>query len=189
MVTLLNFEDLKILKKIRLQANLTQRELAKRSKTTQSTIAKIEAGKLEPSLKLAKRILNVLSIEPAGKITAKDVMVTKVQYFLPFQPVKEAIEILLEKGFSQAPVIENDRIIGKITESLIISKSTGKDPMLLTVNEIMDEVLPSVPPETTIEQVIFLLKYNPAILVISKGNLLGIITKADIMEYILKDIK
>ena len=186
---MLNIEDLKMLKKLRLQASLTQWQLAKRSNTTQSTIAKIEAGKLEPSLKLAKRILNVLNVEPAGNLKAKDVMVSKVQYFFPSQLVSDAIEIMLEKGFSQGPVIEKNRIIGTITESSIISKSSGRDPTLLTVSDITDEVLPSVPPEDTIEQVIFLLKYNLAILVISKGNLLGIITKADIMEHLLPEIK
>ena len=186
---MLNIEDLKMLKKLRLQANLTQWQLAKRSNTTQSTIAKIEAGKLEPSLKLAKRILNVLNVEPAGNLKAKDVMVSKVQCFFPSQLVSDVIEIMLEKGFSQGPVIEKNRIIGTITESSIISKSSGRDPTLITVSDITDEVLPSVPPEATIEQVIFLLKYNLAILVISKGNLLGIITKADIMEHLLPEIK
>jgi len=187
MVSIFNLEDLKILKKLRLQAHLTQWQLARRSSTTQSTIAKIEAGKLEPSLKLAKRILNVLNVVPAGKIKAKDVMATKVQHFLPSMPVKGAIDVMLEKGFAQAPVIENNRIVGTITESSIISKSLGKDPTSLTVRDVMDEVLPTLPPNAIIEEVIFLLKHNSAILVISIGKLSGIITKADIMQLLFTD--
>ncbi len=182
-----DLEDLKILKKLRLQANLTQRELARKSNTTQSTIAKIEAGKLEPSIKLAKRILDVLNIVPEGKIKAKDVMATDVQSFFPSLPIKDAIDVMFDKGFSQAPVIKDNRIIGTITESSIISKTLGKDPSSLTVSDVMDEVLPTVPPEATIKQVVFLLKYNSAVLVISKGKLSGIITKADLIQHLFPD--
>jgi predicted transcriptional regulator len=182
-----NLEDIKMLKKLRLQANLTQWQLAKKANTTQSTIAKIEAGKLDPSLKLAKRILDVLNVVPSGKIKAKDVMITAVQSFLPSSSLKEAIDVLFEKGFSQAPVIKDKRIVGTISESSIISNTMDKDLSSLTVNDAMDEILPSIPPNANIEPVIFLLKYNPAILVISQGNLSGIITRADIMQYLLVD--
>jgi len=185
MVSMLNFEDLKTLKQLRLQAHLTQWQLAKRSTTTQSTIAKIEAGKLEPSLKLAKRILNVLNVVPEGKIKAKNVMASEVLSFLPSLPIKEAIDVMFDKGFSQVPVIKDNRIIGSITESSIISKILGKDPSSLMVSDVMDEIFPMVPSNAIIEEIFFLLKYNSAILVISKGNLSGIITKADIMQHFL----
>jgi len=185
MISMFNFEDIKILKQLRLQAQLTQWQLAKKSNTTQSTIAKIEAGKLEPSLKLAKRILNVLNVVPEGKIKAKEVMETEVLTFLPSLPIKEAIDVMYDKGFSQVPIIKDLRIIGTVSESSIISKTLGKDPSSLTVSDGMDEVLPTIPPEALIEEVIFLLKYNSAILVLSKGKLSGIVTKADIMQHLL----
>lgn len=185
MVSMFNFEDIKTLKQLRLQAQLTQWQLAKKSNTTQSTIAKIEAGKLEPSLKLAKRILNVLNVVPEGKIKAKEVMASEVLTFLPSLSIKEAIDIMFDKGFSQVPVIKDHLIIGAVSESSIISKILGKDPSSLMVSDVMDEVLPTVPPEGLIEEVIFLLKYNSAVLVLSKGKLSGIVTKADIMQHLL----
>lgn len=180
-----DIEDLKKLKQLRLQARLTQWQLAKKSNTTQSTIAKIEAGKLEPSLKLAKRILNVLNVVPEGKIKAKEVMASDVLTFLPSLSIKEAIDVMFDKGFSQVPVIKDHLIIGTVTESSIISKTLGKDPSSLTVSDVMDEVLPTVPPGALIEEVVFLLKYNFAVLVLSKGKLSGIVTKADIMQHLL----
>ena len=185
MVSMFNFEDIKILKQLRLQAQLTQWQLAKKSNTTQSTIAKIEAGKLDPSLKLAKRILNVLNVVPEGKIKAKEIMETEVLTFLPSLPIKEAIDVMFDKGFSQVPIIKDLRIIGTVSESSIISKTLGKDPSSLTVSDVMDEVLPTVPPGSLIEEVIFLLKYNSGVLVLSKGKLSGIVTKADIMQHLL----
>ena len=185
MVSMFNFEDIKTLKQLRLQAQLTQWQLAKKSNTTQSTIAKIEAGKLEPSLKLAKRILNVLNIAPEGKIKAKEVMETEVLTFLPSLPIKEAIDVMFDKGFSQVPIIKDLRIIGTVSESSIISKTLGKDLSSLTVSDVMDDVLPTVPPGALIEVVIFLLKHNSGVLVLSKGKLSGIVTKADIMQHLL----
>ena len=185
MVSMFNFEDIKTLKQLRLQAQLTQWQLAKKSNTTQSTIAKIEAGKLEPSLKLAKRILNVLNVVPEGKIKVKEVMASEVLTFLPSLSIKEAIDIMFDKGFSQVPVIKDHLIIGAVSESSIISKILSKDPSSLMVSDVMDEVLPTVPPEGLIEEVIFLLKYNSAVLVLSKGKLSGIVTKADIMQHLL----
>ncbi len=97
----------------------------------------------------------------------------------------EAIEIMHEKAFSQVPVIQGKQILGTVTESSIISKTMGKDISKLTVNDVMIEALPILSPDASNEEVFTLLKYHPAILVMSKGNLLGIITRADIMHYLL----
>lgn len=96
-------------------------------------------------------------------------------------------DVMFDKGFSQVPVIKDNRIIGSITESSIISKTLGKDPSSLTVSDVMDDIFPMVPSDAIIEEIFFLLKYNSAVLVLSKGKLLGIITKADIMQHLLPD--
>lgn len=181
-------EDLRMLKKLRLKANLTQRELARRTHTTQSTIAKIEAGKLEPSLKLARRILIVLNDLPKkSRINIKNLMESNVLYFSPSKPLNEAIKKMHEKAFSQVPIIQDNQILGTVTESSIISKSRGKDISTLTVTDVMVNALPILPPDTSNEEIYTLLKYHPAILVVSKGMLLGIITKADILHHLLEN--
>ena len=179
-------EDLKMLKKLRKQGNLTQRELARRADTTQSTIAKIEAGNLEPSLKLARRILKVLNETTKSQVNIKNIMEKHVVSFSPSQLLKEALEIMHEKAFSQVPIIKGTHILGTVTESSIISKSMGKDISTLTVSDVMVEALPILPPDSSNEEIYTLLKYHPAILVVSKGMLLGIITKADIMHHLLE---
>ena len=183
---MLILEDLKMLKKLRLQGNLTQRELARRARTTQSTIAKIESGKLEPSLKLARRILNVLNDSIESRINIKNIMASKVLSFSPSKQLKEAIEIMRNKAFSQVPIIQGTQILGTITESSIILKSQGKDISTLTVSNVMVDALPILSPDTRNEEIYTLLKYHPAILVVSKGMLLGIVTKADIMHHLLE---
>ena len=120
---MLDIDDLKKLKELRLQAGLTQKALAKEANTTQSTIAKIEKGDLAPSIKRAKQILNALKLTTQDMLHAKDIMTTEILSFLPSHPLKDAITQLTNKGFSQAPVIEGDKIIGKITEATVMSKS------------------------------------------------------------------
>jgi len=184
---MLILEDLNMLKTLRLQGNLTQRELARRSETTQSTIAKIEAGKLEPSMNLARRILKVLNYLPKNRVNAANVMKSGVVSFSPSKPLNEAIEIMHEKAFSQVPILEGSQILGTVTESSIISLSIGKDISLLTVSDVMIAAFPILPPGSGNEEIYTLLKYHPAILIASKGMLLGIITKADIMHHLLEN--
>ena len=185
---MLILEDLKMLKTLRLQGNLTQRELARRAETTQSTIAKIEAGKLDPSLKLARRILKVLNDFPKSRVKAENVMKLGVISFLPSKPLNKAIEVMREKAFSQVPVVQGTQILGTVTESSIISKSMGKDISTLTVSDVMIDALPILPPGSSDEEIYTLLKYHNAILVVAKGMLLGIITKADIMHHLLDNL-
>ena len=101
-------------------------------------------------------------------------------------PLNEAIEIMHEKAFSQVPVIQSTQILGTVTESSIISKSMGKDVSTLTVSDVMVDALPILPPDTSNEEIYTLLKHHPAILVVSKGILSGVIRKADLMHHLLE---
>jgi len=56
----------------------------------------------------------------------------------------------------------------------------------LTVSDVMVDLLPMLPPNTSNETLYTLLKHPPAILVVSNGMQLGIITKADIMHHLLE---
>lgn len=51
------------LKKIRKGANLTQKQLAIKCGCERSTIGKIEAGAINPSVRLAKKIAKVLNFD------------------------------------------------------------------------------------------------------------------------------
>ena len=182
---MLILEDLKMLKRLRLQGKLTQRELARRTQTTQSTIAKIEAGKLDPSMQLARRILRVLNDLPKSRMSVKDIMESKVVSFSTSKPLTEAIGVMREKALSQVPVLQGAQILGTVTESSIITKSMGKDVSTLTVSDVMVDTLPILPASSSSEEIYTLLKYHPAILIVSNGMLLGIVTRADIMHHLL----
>ena len=87
------------------------------SGTPRSTITKIKAGKLDPSMKLARRILDVLNDIPKSRVNAENLMETQVVSFSLSTPLKKTIEIMREKAFSQVPVVQGAQILGTITES------------------------------------------------------------------------
>ncbi len=55
-----------IIKKLRIEAGLTQRQLAELARVSQAHVAKIEKGRVDPRLSTVNRILQVLT-EGEGK--------------------------------------------------------------------------------------------------------------------------
>lgn len=60
---------------LRRKREMTQAELAKKSKLSQSTIAQIENGKKDPSMDAVKRLAGALGVHPAILFTENDVHV------------------------------------------------------------------------------------------------------------------
>ncbi|MEM4504008.1 MAG: CBS domain-containing protein, partial [Archaeoglobaceae archaeon] len=52
----------------------------------------------------------------------------------------------------------------------------------LKVKDILEPPLPEISPDTEIEEFSKLLLENPAVIVVEKGKILGIITKHDVMR-------
>jgi len=50
----------------------------------------------------------------------------------------------------------------------------------------MDEVFPLIDENTPLSVVIQLLKYRQAVLTLRKGNIVGIVTKSDVMNFLSK---
>jgi len=63
------------LKYLRVGRNITQSELAKKSKVSQSTIAQIESGKKDPSIQALRQIASALDVEIAILFASDDVHV------------------------------------------------------------------------------------------------------------------
>ncbi|MEM0174086.1 MAG: helix-turn-helix domain-containing protein, partial [Sulfolobaceae archaeon] len=96
------------LKRLRELAGLTQSELAKRIGVSQSLIAKIESGKIDPKLSIVKRIIEELVEEINVNETVKKVMTTPVIVADEDEDVKSIIEKMERYGISQLPVVDKD---------------------------------------------------------------------------------
>jgi predicted transcriptional regulator len=182
------------LKSRRIVEGLTQRKLAELSDVSQSFVAKLEAGKIEPGYEKARKIFDCLEkLHSKREVLAKEVMRESISFVRPTDSVKRAIGIMQRKAVSQLPVIDSGKSIGLVSEKAILTEigSAGKtvDISKIAVECLMEDSAPTIQENTPLSLVTQLLNYNTAVLVKKKGKILGIITKADVLENILKKRK
>ena len=173
--------ELEEIKKIRKSLGLTQTELAKQANVSQSIIAKIESGKIDPTLSKAKKIFDALSFfEKKHEIKAEEIMNRKIISIKPDEGIKDAVTKMKKYNISQMPVVDEHKTIGLISESTLLDALMwGKGKK---VNEIMEESPPIVSKQTSVRVISNLLRHFPTVLVSEEGRLVGLITKADLLE-------
>ena len=177
-------QELNEIKRLRNKHNLNQKELAERAGVSQSLIAKIEAGKIEPSFSKARKIFQALDeLREKEELKAKDLMNKKVSFAEIGDKVKEIIQLMKKKGISQIPVMALGKVCGLITEGDILSKIAEHPEKINSIKaeEIMEEVPPIVSVNTGQKTLLELLKNNQVVLVLEKGEIVGIISKSDLL--------
>ena len=174
------------LKKIRTQLGYTQGALAKAAGVSQSIIAKIEAGTVDPTfntLSAISRALRTTTTKQGKK--AADIMSSPVVGVQEGDRIRTCASLMKKKGYSQLPVFGGGKMIGTITDGHIVTLlSEATDPRKLLDEEVGDHVLPIfavVGKDTPVEALYSLFRYLPAVLVESGGRVEGIITKIDVM--------
>lgn len=179
--------ELQEIRHLRKKHSLTQTQLAKLAGVSQSLIAKIESGRIDPTFSHAKRILEVLhGIEKEKELKAEHLMTSRIIAVGKNEPVSETIRKMKANGISQLPVTEGEKVIGLVSESSIIEKiAEGKNPNKLPVKDVMEEAPPVVAKTTHLTAVTELLRHTPLIIVAENGKPKGIITKADILRKIM----
>ena len=179
--------ELSEIKKIRKKLDLTQAELANRAGVSQSLIAKIEAGILDPGYTRTKHIFDALEeLTRNEELTAGQIMNKKVITAKAEDKIVHIIKEMKKHAISQLPVIEKENPIGLITETILLDKITsGADINELHAKDIMEECPPIVTSTTKISALASLLHYFPIILVSDKGMLKGLVSKADLIEKIV----
>lgn len=174
-----------MLKRLRLEAGLTQREVAELVGVSQAHIAKIEGGRVDARMSTVNRILKVLTegeVKTCGEVMSKQVISVRST-----DKIMKVSELMIEHAISQLPVIENRRLIGTVTEESIIRNlsSTIADEK---VEKVMQPPLPSVSEETSISMIKPLLEDHAGVLVLKEGDIVGIITRSDLLKIVSKPI-
>jgi predicted transcriptional regulator len=169
--------------------SMSQKQLANLAGVSQSMIAKIENKNISPSYLKTKAIFDTLeSLERRNEMKAKEICHGKVVSVQAHEQISRAVHLMRETGFSQLPVLNGDRVVGSITEKTLLQKLVSSPkPEVVSKREtetIMDDAFPTVNELTPVSMVSALLQYEPAVLVLRRGHLLGIITKADLLKVI-----
>ena len=167
--------------------DLTQKQLAKLTGVSQSLVAKLEAGEIDPSYTKVKRIFDVLgNLERKNEARASQILHSEVIGVKKADPVSEAVRLMTDHGYSQLPVLDGNHVVGSISEKTILSQIlAGKDLnniSMLQSEEIMDETFPQVGKDAPLSLISSLLQVYPAVLVAHKASIVGIITKADLLK-------
>ncbi|MEM2994843.1 MAG: CBS domain-containing protein [Candidatus Bathyarchaeia archaeon] len=176
--------------KKRKMLGLTQKQLAKLAGISQSFVAKIESGKIDPSYSKVKVIFDVLErLETKVNYTAEKILHKGVVGVQLGDAVEEAIRLMMEHGYSQLPVFNGEQVVGCITEKTVLNQvAAGKDLSQISqkaVEEIMEEAPPRIDEKAPLPLISSLLQVYPAVLVTKKGKVTGIITKADLFKVIV----
>jgi predicted transcriptional regulator len=173
--------ELPDVKLIRKRLGLSQSQLAKIAGVSQSLIAKIEAGRIDPTFSKAKKIFAALDdLTHEKDIKAKDLMNPKIISCRPNDRIKDIIQKMKKSSISQMPVIDKD-IVGFVSEaSILASLVDGKRHE--HIKEVMADVPPIIALDSTSKVVGHLLKHFPAVFVADKGKLKGVITKSDLLD-------
>ncbi|RMF89534.1 MAG: CBS domain-containing protein [Methanobacteriota archaeon] len=177
------------LRQYRLRIGLTQTELARKAKVSQSLIARIEKGAIDPRLSTLKKILGALKEgEKTERVTARELMRAPVITVSPEDSLKKASKLMEEHNISQMPVVRKGVQVGSISETQVIHELTsGKDLSELSsmkVADIMGSGFPIVTADTDVETLSNLVEHNPCVLVVDRERLSGIVTKADVLKLV-----
>ncbi|MBI2075679.1 CBS domain-containing protein [Candidatus Woesearchaeota archaeon] len=181
--------ELKTIKNMRKQMGINQTELAKAAGVSQSLIARLEAGRVDPSYQKVKKIFLALENVGSGRIPkAKDIMSKHVATIRSNLSVKDAAKLMKNKKISQLPVVDDGVVVGSVSEKTLIDKVAQglnfDNLALVPIKDLMDEAFPQIDENSSISVVSTLLEYNAAVLVTSKGKINGVVTKADLLKLV-----
>jgi predicted transcriptional regulator len=183
------FPPLEDIAKKRRTLGLKQAELAKLAGVSQSLVAKLESGRIDSSYTKVKMIFDVLDrLEGKTKIQEEKVVPNKVIGIQKDEPVSKVVRLMKDHGYSQIPVFNGKQSVGSVSEKTILRQIlAGRDLAQISklpTEQIMEEAFPQVSEDAPLSLISSLLQTYSAVLVARKGEVVGIITKADLLRII-----
>ncbi|MBM3309105.1 MAG: CBS domain-containing protein [Candidatus Altiarchaeales archaeon] len=180
--------ELSEIKALRKKAGLSQSELSRRSGVSQSLIARIESGSIDPGYSKAASLFRALDSLRRKESPVSGIMSHKVYGVSSFETIEKVARKMKKHNVSQMPVFERGIIVGSVSESTILSQiGSGMDVRDLSrrkVSSCIEDPLPTVNPSTPVSTASVLLENSPAVVVLEKGKVKGIVTKADLLKMV-----
>ncbi|MCL4438331.1 MAG: CBS domain-containing protein [Candidatus Thermoplasmatota archaeon] len=179
------------LRKMRKTLGISQKDLAHVSGVSQSYIARLEKGDLNPTYEKVRKIFDYLN-RASQKVNTIDlvaerIMSTNLITCSPSDSIISALDKMRNHGISQLPVLTMDgKLIGSVSESdineMLLKGSTIESLKTMIVRKVMGATPPQLDRNSPISMVYPILKFSSCVLIVDGGEVKGIITKADILK-------
>ena len=178
-------DSLAEIRKRRTTLGLSLGELARAVGRSDATISRIERGQIRPSYELVQRILShleELETRAAPPLRSGDVMKPDVTTVDGISLVGEAARVMEKGGFSQLPVVEAGRVTGAVSESSLLRALAQPNGRRVRVRDVQEEPYPQVGENFPADLLASILTRYPAVLVLQRGELRGIVTRIDLIR-------
>lgn len=173
---------------LRLKLGLTQAELARAAGVSQPLIARIEGGTVDPRYSTLRAVVEALNRTERAEVTLGDIMTSPVQALRATDLVHQALGLMREQNFSQLPVTAKGMPVGSISErNLLRALAEARDPTEVSnklIRDVMGPPFPVAERTTGLDAAVRMLEDQPAILVVEQGKMVGLVTKADVLNLI-----
>jgi cystathionine beta-synthase len=105
----------------------------------------------------------------------------------PGTTVRQALRLMSLHDVSQLPVMDGPSAVGSVADWSLSAKSLDDTKLLdATVSQLMDPPFPTVDGGQSVDAVAKLMsKANPAVLVREDGKIAGIVTRSDMLNYLM----
>jgi cystathionine beta-synthase len=105
----------------------------------------------------------------------------------PGATVRQALRLMSLHDVSQLPVMDGDDCVGSVSEGSMSARALEDTKLLdATVSDVMDPPFPVVDGAQQLDSVVKLLnKANPAVLVRQSGRIAAIVTRSDVLHFMM----
>lgn len=173
------------IRKRRLALGVSLGELARAVGRSDATLSRIERGKIRPSYDVVQRILRYLEEQEgltAPRLAVKDIMNRAVVTVDSSATLRVAAQRMESGAYSQLPVLGEGRVVGSLSEGALLRALGHPRAHRIRVREILEPAYPLLDEAFPAELLPPLFAHYPAVLVARRGELKGIVTKADLIR-------
>lgn len=105
----------------------------------------------------------------------------------PGQLVRQALGLMRLHDVSQLPVMDGAACVGSVSEQVLSVRGLEDTKVLdKTVSDVMEAPFPVVDATTAADAAVKMLgRHNPAVLVREQGTVQGILTRSDLLQFLM----
>lgn len=116
--------------------------------------------------------------------TVRDVMTSNVRAAASTESLADAAQMMKEEDVGSLPVVEDDRLIGILTDRDIIVRAVAErvDPQSISVGDVASRELVTVDPDQDLDEALSLMARHRVrrLPVVADGRLVGMLAQADV---------